>query len=27
MGPRLHVNMVNNTNQPVTVNISVYAVK
>lgn len=27
MGPRLHVNVVNNTNQPVTVNISVYAVK
>lgn len=27
MGPRLHINVVNNTNQPVTVNISVYAVK
>jgi hypothetical protein len=27
MGPRLHVNLVNNTNQPVTVNVSVYVVK
>lgn len=27
MGPRLHVTVVNNTNQPVTVNLSVYAVK